>query len=120
MTSDESNIRYLENEIKKTGKPLEIRISDILDRRQWKSITNQDTFYDRETRKLREIDVCASDGPARIQNLELEASLIVECKKSEAFSWAFSPDLSSLTWIRSLDITSTKCKWQPKILNEQK
>jgi len=88
MATDEPSIRYLENEIKKTGKPLEIRISSILDRR-WQHVTNQDTFYDRETRKLREIDVCASDGPTRLQNLELEASLIVECKRSEAFSWVF-------------------------------
>ena len=52
-------------------------------------MSNQDTFYDTETRKLREIDICASNQPKQIQNLELEATLVIECKRSDAFSWVF-------------------------------
>jgi hypothetical protein len=88
MVFDEPYIRYLKDEINKTGKPLEIKISSIIDKR-WQNVSNQDTFYDREARKLREIDICASDPPKRLQNLELDANLIVECKRSEAFSWVF-------------------------------
>ena len=88
MASIDPETERLKEEILKTGKPLEIRISSLLDG-QWPSITNQDTFYDRNEKKLREIDICAYSLPKRMHNLELETGLIVECKKSEAFSWVF-------------------------------
>lgn len=88
MTSGSSAEDYLIDQIKKSGKPLEIRISSLLDGR-WTDVSNQDTFYDRDERKLREIDICASHGPKRTGNVEFEATCVIECKKSEAFSWVF-------------------------------
>jgi len=79
---------HLIEEIKKTGYPLEIGISSILDN-SWDIIVNQDTFVDRNKMGLREIDICASKKPTRIGNLELETALVIECKKSDAFSWVF-------------------------------
>jgi hypothetical protein len=88
MSSDDPVANHLKQEINKTGMPLEIRISSILDK-NWSFVTNQDTFYDRETKKLREIDICAFNKPKRFQNLEVETTFVVECKKSEAFAWVF-------------------------------
>lgn len=87
MPAIDPALKRLRDEINKTGKPLEIRISSLLDSK-WHDIVNQDTYYDK-TRVLREIDICASISPIDIDNLELEANLIIECKKSEAFSWVF-------------------------------
>lgn len=87
MPAIDTTLKRLRDEINKTGKPLEIRISSLLDNK-WHDIVNQDTYYDK-TRVLREIDICASISPISIGNLELEANLIIECKKSEAFSWVF-------------------------------
>jgi hypothetical protein len=87
MPSVDPTLKRLRDEIAKTGKPLEIRISSLLDNK-WPDVINQDTYYDK-SRVLREIDIRASIAPIDIGNLELEANLIIECKKSEAFSWVF-------------------------------
>jgi hypothetical protein len=79
---------HLMEEIKKTGYPLEIRVSSVLDK-GWDSVINQDTFVDRRTMELREIDICASKKATRIGNLALETFLVIECKKSDAFYWVF-------------------------------
>jgi hypothetical protein len=86
--ADKAFRTHLIEEIKKTGYPLEIKISSILDN-DWETITNQDTFVDRNTMQLREIDICATQKPSRMGNLELETALVIECKKSDAFSWVF-------------------------------
>jgi len=88
MTHNESAENYLKDLINRSGKPLEIRISSLLDNR-WKNVSNQDTFVDQDEKKLREIDICAFDGPKRIDNIELETTLVIECKRTEAFSWVF-------------------------------
>ena len=87
MPSIDPTLKRLRDEIDKTGKPLEIKISSLLDSK-WPEVINQDTYYDK-SRVLREIDISASIAPIDIGNLELEANLIIECKKSEAFSWVF-------------------------------
>jgi hypothetical protein len=90
MNSKESDgpSNHLIEEIKKTGYPLEIKVSCMLEN-AWDSITNQDTFFDRRESKLREIDICASKKPPPMGNLELETILAIECKKSNAYSWVF-------------------------------
>jgi hypothetical protein len=88
METSESKIKGMENQLRKTGMPLEIRISSLLDQ-NWKRVQNQDTYFDDKMDTLREIDICASISPKRIKNVELEANLVIECKQSEKLDWVF-------------------------------
>lgn len=83
-------IDFLKNEIKKTGYPLEIEISSLLDK-EWQTVINTDSYYDRDEQKLRDIDICAFDDFEAPKNLPItaQARLVVECKKSEDFAWIF-------------------------------
>lgn len=83
-------IDYLKKEIKKTGYPLEIEISSMLDK-DWQSVINTDTYFDRDEGKLRDIDICASDtyGTRKILPLGLRVQLVIECKKDKDFAWVF-------------------------------
>lgn len=88
-------IEYLKKEIKKTGYPLEIEISSILDR-GW-TVLNTDSYFDRDDGKLRDIDIRAEKTYDACMPLFLSTSLVVECKKSEDFAWVFLQDRSILT-----------------------
>lgn len=81
----------LKMQIEKSGKPLEIVVSSLLDKYKWKSVANTDTFVDREEGKLRDIDICASrdDLLPRIGNLQLETYLTLECKNDPGMAWIF-------------------------------
>jgi hypothetical protein len=85
-----SHIDYLKKEIKKTGYPLEIEISSLLDKK-WQFVMNTDTYLDRDEGKLRDIDIYAFDtlGTEKIAPLGLRAGLVIECKKDEDFAWVF-------------------------------
>jgi hypothetical protein len=91
MSSPEPNISELESAVEKSGKPLEMVVSAYLEKLGWESISNTDTFYDREGGKLRDVDICASlhKRPLRVGNLELETYLIAECKKDSKHAWVF-------------------------------
>jgi len=94
MTSIQSNlpppnIDNLKDAISKSGKPLEIVVASYLENLGWQEICNSDTFYDKETKNLREIDIVSSNQPRDIQNLQLETYLIIECKQSTKSAWIF-------------------------------
>ena len=82
-------IDYLRREIEKSGYPLEIEVSRLLDKR-FEVVINTDSYRDMETGETRDIDVRAtkilrySDNP-----LILEANLVIECKKSDSKAWVF-------------------------------
>jgi len=79
---------FLKREIEKTGYPLEIEISAILDRaRRW-VVWNTDSYYDRDEGKLRDIDIRAV-RTFETKNLLGEVSLVIECKKDDNFAWVF-------------------------------
>ena len=81
---------YLQKEIKKTGYPLEIEISSLLDK-VWQNVVNTDTYYDRDEGKLRDIDIHAFDVLAseKVLPIALHIGLVIECKKDEDFAWVF-------------------------------
>lgn len=81
-----SKIEHLKKEIMKTGYPLEIEISSILDR-GW-TVLNTDSYFDRDEGKLRDIDIRA-DRYEEAFPLFLSTSLVIECKKDESFAWVF-------------------------------
>lgn len=83
-----SKIEYLKKEILKTGYPLEIEISSILDR-GW-LVFNTDSYFDQDEEKLRDIDIRADKfSSKKLSPLVLSTSLVAECKKSENFAWVF-------------------------------
>lgn len=83
-------IDHLKREIKKTGYPLEIEISSLLDKR-WHEVVNTDTYYDKDEGKLRDIDILAIDNLSSkaVLPVSLRTGLVIECKKDENFAWIF-------------------------------
>lgn len=82
-------IDYLKEKIEKTGFPLEIEISSLL-RERW-DVLYRESFFDREGKKMRDIDLRASYplNVTKLLPLWLDVELDIECKKSENFAWIF-------------------------------
>jgi hypothetical protein len=85
---------HLKEQVMKTGYPLEIQISDLLDG-EW-IVFNNDTYRDLEEQKSREIDIFAIHTSEPDQLIRQERSplfvmteLIVECKKTDTHAWVF-------------------------------
>jgi hypothetical protein len=85
-----SKIDYLKREIKKTGYPLEIEISSQLDK-VWEYVVNTDSYFDKDEKKLRDIDIFAFDsiGSQKTFPIILRVGLVIECKKDEDSAWVF-------------------------------
>jgi hypothetical protein len=82
-------IDYLKKEIKKSGYPLEIEISSMLDKR-WDEVINTDSYYDSDEGKTRDIDINAYRIFDFLNgSLVFTANLTIECKKSESSAWVF-------------------------------
>jgi hypothetical protein len=88
MSKDElqKKMEKIREHVLKTGYPSEIEIANLLRKSGW-TVANQYPYADRESGKLRPIDVFA---------FKLESSpppwsitLLVECKKSENHEWVF-------------------------------
>jgi len=84
---------HLINEIKRSGYPLEIFISSILEDNDWVVLNNQ-PFRDSDEDKLRSVDILAFHNPTtyeykKYEPLGFSPNLIIECKKSENHAWIF-------------------------------
>ncbi len=89
--NNEELIKKIEKEIEKTGYPLEIEASEILESMGW-LVVNQEGYLDIDFNKWRTIDICAYkriDIPNNLFYKTLHISLIIECKKSENKAWVF-------------------------------
>jgi hypothetical protein len=73
--------------IKKTGYPLEIEISSLLDKR-W-DVINTDTYVDRDENKIKDIDIHASSYLFVNDQIDFTSHLTIECKKSDYLNWVF-------------------------------
>lgn len=80
--------KHLRREIQKTGYPLEIEISSLLDGK-WDKIVNTDSYRDYSENKTRDIDINAYRIVETGIGLEFAPHLIIECKKSENLAWVF-------------------------------
>jgi hypothetical protein len=83
---------YVINEIKKTGYPLEIKVSEILNK-QYITQYNE-LFIDEDENKSREIDVTAFSLRKNIEQehikpYHVQHDVVIECKKSETKAWVF-------------------------------
>jgi hypothetical protein len=82
-------VDYLRKEIRKSGYPLEIETSSMLDRK-WDEVINTDSYYDSDERKTRDIDINARRYYNFLSgSLLLIINLTIECKKSENSAWVF-------------------------------
>jgi len=80
-------IEHLKREIKKSGYPLEIEISSLLDKK-WEAVTNTDSYYDSDEGKIRDIDISATRWIGKELPL-ININLVVECKRDDNFAWVF-------------------------------
>jgi len=80
-------IDHLKEQIKKSGYPLEIEISSILDKK-WE-VMNTDSYFDSDEEKMRDIDINSIREIVENSPLMTLANLTIECKKNEKFAWVF-------------------------------
>lgn len=94
MTSEKKELKdYLLEEIKKSGFPLEIQVSSILEDEKWVVINNQ-PFRDPDEDELRSVDILAFHEPTTYDHTMHEPfgfspHLVIECKKSISHAWIF-------------------------------
>jgi len=94
MGKDE--VEHIREEIERSGFPLEIEIASTLKNSGWEVLYSP-SYFDLDEEKWREMDIkayksfdCTSTGES-IKPYRLKLALIIECKKSEEFSWIFFP-----------------------------
>ena len=89
MGSEDEKEKIL-GDIEKTGFPLEIEVTSILEEDGW-LVYNQEGYLDPDENKLRTIDILGfkvRDFPDALIYKRLHYALVVECKKSEK-PWVF-------------------------------
>ena len=92
--SKETDLKgFLTEEIKKSGFPLEIEVSSILENQQWVILNNQ-PFRDPDEDELRSVDILSFHGPTAYERLDIlpfgfSPRLTIECKKSSSHAWIF-------------------------------
>jgi len=97
-----NQIDFLREQIEKTGYPLEIEISSILDPK-WEVI-NTESYFDVDEKKMRDIDIRA-DKPIvqELMPLLLDVKLIVECKRDRDFAWVFFTRPLIFDWLEDIN-----------------
>jgi len=94
MTNGRKELKdYLLEEIEKSGFPLEIEVSSVLEDQNWVVLNNQ-PFRDPDEDKLRSVDILGFHEPtasdsARYGPLAFSPRLLIECKKSISHAWVF-------------------------------
>jgi hypothetical protein len=84
-----SEIKYLAQELNKTGFPIEMEIFNLLNSRNWLASPN-DYYYDDELNLGRDIDIHATPYPYQpAKNFFMFPFLAIECKKSQTMAWVF-------------------------------
>lgn len=95
-------IEYLKKSIRKTGYPLEIEISSMLDDK-W-AVVNTDAYFDKDEEKMRDVDITAWQySPDTWLPIWVETGLIIECKKDDNFSWVFFTRPLEFEWLHDID-----------------
>ena len=95
-------INYLKEKIRKTGYPLEIEISSMLDRK-W-VVVNTDAYLDSDEGKMRDIDITAWQySPKTWLPILAEIGLVIECKKDDNFAWVFFTRPLEFEWEGDID-----------------
>ena len=82
----EEILENIKREVKKTGHPLSIEISGILNEKSW-YVKNGPRYYSENIDTFREIDVVSIRESSFIK--DAFDTLIIECKKSDSGNWVF-------------------------------
>jgi len=82
---EQEKIKKIRDFILKSGYPLEVEIGNIIRKSGW-LVGNQWPFIDKESKKIRPIDILAMK--LQIQPL-FSVVLVIECKKSLKYDWIF-------------------------------
>lgn len=88
--------RYVAEQILRSGFPLEIELSELLEARHWEVMPSV-SYYDFDLDEFREIDLLAYKTIARSVKdapnypYEIVIALVIECKKREGVAWVFFP-----------------------------
>jgi hypothetical protein len=101
--------KYEEN-IKKTGFPLEFCVSETLRKGKW-SVINNKYYIDDQSSQVREIDIVAYKAK-KIQDFYVFTTLIISCKKNEENLWAL---LS-----KNIDKKDPNTDWKPVHIRTEK
>lgn len=83
---EQEKIQKIREYILKTGFPSEVEIGNALRRSGW-LVGNQWPYVDKESKKIRPVDVLAMKFQAQPPNLSVV--LLIECKKSLKHEWVF-------------------------------
>jgi hypothetical protein len=112
LEKEDPELGFIAHQIEKTGYPLEIHASEVLEKNAWNVLHS--TFYqDFETGSMREIDIRADKTVDRclsgdtIHPYRVHLRLDIQCKKSDTFAWVFFLTArrteEMATWPRFLD-----------------
>lgn len=85
----------------KTGFPLEIEVSSILEKK-W-DVVNTASYFDQDEKTMRSIDIAATKSFNDIAPHFLEVNLDIECKKDENFAWVFFTRPFEFDWEEDVD-----------------
>ena len=96
-----TQINHLKREIMKTGFPLEIEVSSILEKK-W-DVVNTASYFDEDEKTMRSIDIAATKSFNDIAPHFLEVNLDIECKKDENFAWVFFTRPFEFDWEEHMD-----------------
>jgi hypothetical protein len=92
MSSPKKGLKdFLLNEIEKSGFPLEIEVTSILEKLNWVVLNNQ-PFRDPDEEQLRSVDIFAFQMSPHFLHDTLfgfTPRIIIECKKSSSHAWVF-------------------------------
>lgn len=97
------DLHQYEENIKKTGFPLEFRISETLRKGKW-SVINNRYYIDDQSGTVREIDMVAYKTK-KVQDFWIFTTLIISCKKNDENLWAL---LS-----KNIDKNDPNTDWKP-------
>ena len=113
-----SSREEIKQAILRGGFPFQMEISYILSKRGY-DVSNSLYFFDRDENKAREFDIetfmdCQKAGSDKLVDVDswyFNPALLIECKKSENFSWVFFDSKPIGAWYdigHSIDVLTTK------------
>lgn len=117
-------MEFIRQEIEKSGFPLEIEVSTMLEEAGWE-VRYSKLYFDFDEEKWREIDIVAERRSSEdskghsIKPYYLNMKLAIECKKSDDTAWVFFPralrgeDIEVIKDVISLDFLNVLA-WQSR------
>jgi len=100
---DETTIEKIRKEVRKSGHPVNLKVSIILNKKGW-YVKNAPRYFDPRLKTFREVDIVAKKKSNFI-GIGYD-TLIIECKKSENHPWVFFNQGKENTKEASLTLTT--------------